>query len=79
MEATILLEFKKDDSWLHEQLEHKEFLDKYENKFVAVKDRKVIASAKTIDRLIEELESSNIDVAEVFVEFIYPKGLAVFF
>jgi len=74
-----LVTFEEADIWLHKQLEQEVFQTAYQNKFVGIKENKVVASAKTVEGLVEELKSKNLDPNKVFVEFVYPKGVAIFF
>jgi len=74
-----LMAFEEDDAWLHKQLENEKFQDEFENRFVAVKAKKVIVSAKKVDELIKELNDKKIDVSGVFVEFVYSKDAIILF
>ena len=77
--AKTMVAFEEDDSWLHKQLESEEFQNSYKNKFVAIKDKHVMACAKTVDELIRTLKSNKINLSEIVVEFIYPKGVVILF
>ena len=77
MEERIV--FKENDLWLHEQLDSEEFQEEYENKFVAVVNNQLIASAETIEKLMASLNKLKMDISKVAVAFVYPKGVAVFF
>lgn len=48
--------------------------EEFGGKIIAIKDRKVIASAKNGKELLEVLEKKNIDDSEVIIENIYPRG-----
>lgn len=74
-----LMAFEEDDAWLHKQLENEKFQDEFENKFVAVKDKQVIASAKKVDELIKDIENKKVNLSETFVEFVYPKDAVIIF
>jgi hypothetical protein len=48
--------------------------EEFGGKVVAIKDKKIVASADSGIKLLDELKKQNIDRYEVIVEKIYPKG-----
>jgi len=70
-ELQTLLEFEQNDRWLHENIDR--LRDKFANKFVAVKNKKVIVYSAEIDDLIKKLEKKKEKPNEVLIEFINTK------
>jgi len=64
-------------------MENKQWLDdnndklkkKYNNKYVAVENKKVIDSAEDLRCLIERLKKSKKDIDHIIIEPIYPEDL----
>ena len=54
--------------WIHEQ--HDNLKEKYDKKFVAIKDRKILDKDTSLDRLIKRLDIRNYDES-IAVEYIY--------
>ena len=48
--------------------------ERFAEKIIAIKDRKIVASAGSINDLLEILKSENIDESEVLIEFVVPKN-----
>ncbi len=74
-----LTAFEKADNWLFDSLKNEEFRNRYENKFVAIRDKEVVASAESVDELIKILKDKKIELSDVFIEFVYPDDVAIFF
>ena len=74
-----LIAFEKEDAWLHKQIEDESFQTKFKNKFVAIRDNKIVDDDEDITNLINKLRIKKLNISQIFVEFVYPKGLAVFF
>ena len=52
----------------------KEIQDKFSNKIIAIKDKKVIASAKNSEELLNTLKKNKIDESEVLIEIVNPSN-----
>lgn len=68
----LLNESEKDLEWLQQN-----FLDiqeKFANKIIAIKNKKIIANSENISKLLEEVQSQGIDPSEVLIEAISPKN-----
>ena len=64
----------EDTEWIIEN--YIELTKKYDNKFIAVQDKKVIASSEDAMRLLKELRKMNIDFSTVVIDFITSKWLS---
>jgi hypothetical protein len=73
----LLIQLEKDNEWFKSN--YKEIEAKYEKEFIAIKDKEIVAHAKSIDELIRNLKSKKIDPATTLVKFIYEKGTTVIF
>ncbi len=71
-----LEEFEEDSKWFHENmgLLRKKNLT---GKFVAIKNKNIIASDKNIDIVIEYVEKQGENPAYIIIEFVYPEGTVV--
>ncbi len=67
-----LKKFEEDNNWLQQKYE--EMQEKYSKKYIAVKNKKVIASGKSMDELINKLKEMGEKPDLLVVEFITPKG-----
>ena len=69
-------EFEKDSKWFYENIN---LLRKegFKGKFIAVKNRNVIASDKDINIVINSIEKQGENPAYVLIEFVYPEGTIV--
>jgi hypothetical protein len=75
-ELQLITEFKNDSNWLHENYDT--VREEYgKNKYVAIKNKKVIADSKDHETLIKELKRKKINPALILIEFIYDKGIKV--
>ena len=54
--------------WIREQ--HGNLKEKYDNKYVAIKDRKILDRDTSLDRLIKRLNINNYDES-IAIEYIY--------
>lgn len=52
----------------------KEIQDKFSNKIIAIKDKKVIASAKNSEELLKTIKKNKIDESEVLIEIVNPSN-----
>jgi len=64
----------EDTKWIIEN--YTELTKKYDNKFIAVQDKKVIASSEDALRLLKELRKMDIDFSTVVIDFITSKWLS---
>ena len=71
-----LEEFEEDSKWFYENIN---FLRKknFTGKFVAIKNRNVIASDKNIDLVISFVEKQGENPAYIMIEFVYPEDTLV--
>ncbi len=69
-------EFEQDSRWFYENMNmlRKRNLS---GKFVAIKNKNVIASGKDIEIVIKLVEKKGENPAYVVIEFIYPEGTVV--
>ncbi len=67
-ELDLLRAGRSDLSWLSEN--YAQILKSYDNQFVAVKDKEVIAASKNMDALLRELKRKKIDPATTLVQFV---------
>jgi hypothetical protein len=54
--------------WIHKQ--HDDLKEKYDNKYVAIKNRKILDKDTNLDSLIKRLNIRNYDES-IAIEFIY--------
>ena len=72
-ELIMLNGFEKDTLWLHSNLD--KLRPRFENKFVAIKDKDIIASNERIEEVINQLQKKNINPAQIVIEFVHKKGV----
>ncbi|MCD6248195.1 MAG: hypothetical protein J7J17_01945 [Hadesarchaea archaeon] len=65
---------EKSEEWF--SAHQKELERKYESKFIAIKNREVLAAEEEIEKLLELIERKGEDINRVFITFIPPKGVA---
>ena len=75
-ELELLENFERDSSWFHDNIE-KLREQSFTGKFVAVSNRKTIASDENIDIVIKNVEKEGKNPAYVFIEFVHPKGFTL--
>jgi len=75
-ELELLENFERDSSWFHDNIE-KLREQSFTGKFVAVSNRKTIASDENIDIVIKTIEKEGKNPAHIFIEFVYPKGFTL--
>lgn len=54
--------------WIHKQ--HGDLKEKYDNKYVAIKNRKILDDDRNLERLIKRLNIRNYDES-IAIEYIY--------
>lgn len=67
-EINLLLRAKKDLEWVRSNAGS--FREEYNNRFIAVKNREILASSQTMESLLEALEKKGIDAGEVLVRYV---------
>lgn len=72
-ELKLLEKFQQDNRWLAEN--YHQLRKKYLNKFIAVKDKKVIDYDTDFNKLIERLEKKGEDLGRIVIEFMPPEDL----
>jgi len=71
-ELQLLKEMKKDEEFLKEN--YSELREEFPDKFVALKDGKVIDNAPKIEILMKKLEDKGLNPSVISIEFIHKKG-----
>lgn len=71
-----LQEFEEDSKWFYENVDNLREKN-LSGKFVAIKNKKILASDKEISIVIKMVESQGENPAYVAIEFIYPEGTVV--
>ena len=74
-EMQLLIEAKNDENFLKEN--YGKLKEKYPDKFIAVKNGKVIAEGSDMDTIKIELKEKGEDPAIVTIEFIHRKGTVI--
>jgi hypothetical protein len=64
----VLNQGTRDLQWFHQH--KKELQEKYDEQFVAIKDRRILASCRTLPELIESLKKSKQNPANVLIEYV---------
>lgn len=72
----IAIKARENSNYYHTNL--KELRKEYKGKFIAIKDREVVASAENTEELLDELEDKEIKQEEVLTTFVNPKKLILF-
>lgn len=72
-ELQMLTEMGTDNEWLQEN--YNEIQEEHEKQFVAISEKKVIASDKNIDKVVEKVKKIGKDPAFILIEFIPEKGV----
>jgi len=68
----LLKASEEDSKWVSEKYD--ELREKYEGKVFAVRGKKVIDSAESVEQLMDELERKNENIALLLIESIPPKN-----
>ena len=68
----LLRESEENLEWLHEN--YKEIQKRFENKIIAIHDKKIVASATNSETLLKHLKKKGIDSSEVLIEVITAKN-----
>jgi ribosome biogenesis SPOUT family RNA methylase Rps3 len=75
LELEMINEMEQDSKWLESNYE--EIRKSYENKFIAVKNMKIIASNPTLDGIITDLEKKGVNSSLVSIEFVHKKDFKI--
>ena len=65
-------ELEADSNFISEK--SSEFSQKYARKFVAIKDRDIIAVGDNFEDVLNEIKDKGIDASRVLIEYISDKG-----
>jgi hypothetical protein len=65
---------EENEEWFNANFE--EIRQKYGSKFFAIKDQDILIAEDKMETLLDLLEEKNININEVFITSIPPKGLA---
>jgi len=69
----ILKVAEEDSKWFSEKYE--ELQGKYEGKVLAIKDKKVVGNAESVEELMDMVQKKGEDTAYVLIETIPPKDV----
>ncbi len=67
----LLMDSEENLQWFQEN--SKEIQEQFTNKIIAIKNKKIVASADNINELLRVLKDKNIDPSEVLIEPVYSK------
>ena len=70
-------EMKDDSSFISEKIA--EFGRNYAGKFVAVKNKQIVAIGDDFERVIEEIKRKNLNPSSVLIQYIPIKGEIIFY
>jgi len=71
-EVQILKAMENDTEWINAHQE--ELTKKYSEKFIAVKNSRVMAADRDFESVLKELEKKGVSPAEAVIRFIFKKG-----
>ncbi|MBI5036909.1 hypothetical protein HZC09_06235 [Candidatus Micrarchaeota archaeon] len=68
-------EFTRDKKWALENIDslRKDYLEKY----VLVKNRKVVLADSDYDNLLQRAERNGVDISQAVIEFVIPRNVTV--
>ena len=72
-ELQVITEAQNDNQWL--QNNYKKIQEEYPNKFVAVANKKIIATGEKIETVVKTVKERGINPAMILIEFVPEKGL----
>lgn len=76
-DSILLTESIANSEWVQENFQ--QLRKDIEGKFIAVKNKEIVASALNRKDLCDKLKEKKIDPSEVLIEFIPPKGQITLF
>ncbi|MBS3077354.1 hypothetical protein J4233_03715 [Candidatus Pacearchaeota archaeon] len=68
-------EFEGDSKWFYKNIDS--LRKENSGKYVAIKDKKIIASGKDIEIVVEMVEKKGENPAYIVMEFLYPEGTVI--
>jgi len=71
-------EFEEDSKWFYENADLLR-KNKLVGKFVAIKNKEVIASDTELNKVVEEVESKGKNPSYIVIEYVYPDGTVILF
>jgi ABC-type phosphate/phosphonate transport system ATPase subunit len=71
-ELQMITKMENNVQWFN--LHYTSIREKYENKFIAIKDNRIIADADKVETLIKNIEKQGEDPGLTLIEFIPEKG-----
>jgi hypothetical protein len=82
-----ILSDRRLESWMREDSEnvkwlfenYEKLIEKYRNKYIAIRKQKVIASSKDVSELIKKLKMEIGDTSDVLIHFITDKEVKFLF
>lgn len=74
-ELELITRAQEDNEWLNSHFD--EIQQKYEKKFIAIKDKRIIAEDSNFFKVLETLKNKKEDPALVLIEFIHERGVTV--
>lgn len=70
----ILRKSEEDSEWVSKDFEN--LRSKYEGKVLAIKGKRVVSCADTVEELVENLEETGENVGFLLIEAVPPKGVS---
>lgn len=70
-----LNEFEEDSRWFYENIGL--LREKYNGKFVAIKNKNILAADKDINAVISVIAQKGENPAYIIIEFVYPEGVVI--
>ncbi|MCK4637293.1 MAG: hypothetical protein KAT49_05380 [Methanomicrobia archaeon] len=72
-EMKLFEEYERDADWFQENFDS--LADKYEGQIVAVKNKKILVTSRSVDDLIRKIKEMGEDPAVTYVKPIPPKDI----
>lgn len=67
----LLKKFEEDSKWFHDNIN--KLREKFEGRFVAIKNKQPIASDKNIEIVVKAIEEQGENPSYLLIQFVYPK------
>lgn len=71
-----LQEFENDSKWFYNNIDSLR-KQNFTGKFIAVKNKNIIASDKNINIVVDTIEKEGENPSYILIEFVYPEGAIV--
>jgi hypothetical protein len=71
------IEYAKDSEYLHSH--YSDYLKKYDQQYIAIKNKEVVAHSENIDELKNQLNSKNMELGSALIEYIRDKRDFVYY